>query len=91
MLPGTSFFSGPVWNQRKRGVVGELSVTEADMDGVGLEDIIRMRAYFLWEQDGRPEGRAEEYWQRAESQIKGDQPAWPSKGRGSVQGSENKS
>jgi hypothetical protein len=26
---------------------------------------IRLRAYHLWEQDGRPEGRAEEYWERA--------------------------
>lgn len=26
---------------------------------------VRLTAYFLWEQDGRPEGRAEEYWRRA--------------------------
>lgn len=26
---------------------------------------IRERAYFLWLQDGRPEGRAEEHWHRA--------------------------
>jgi hypothetical protein len=29
------------------------------------EEAIRLTAYFLWEQDGRPEGREEEYWQRA--------------------------
>ncbi len=29
------------------------------------EEKIRVRAYHLWEQDGRPEGRAEEYWERA--------------------------
>ncbi|WDR06322.1 DUF2934 domain-containing protein [Devosia rhodophyticola] len=23
-------------------------------------------AYFLWQQDGSPEGRADQYWQRAE-------------------------
>lgn len=28
-------------------------------------DAVRDTAYFLWEQDGRPEGRADEYWQRA--------------------------
>ncbi len=32
---------------------------------VGLERVVRERAYFLWEQDGRPEGRSEEYWHRA--------------------------
>jgi hypothetical protein len=26
---------------------------------------IRERAYHLWESEGRPEGRAEEYWERA--------------------------
>jgi len=31
----------------------------------GLEQNVRERAYFLWEQDGRPVGRAEEYWHRA--------------------------
>jgi hypothetical protein len=30
-----------------------------------LETRIRERAYVLWEEDGRPEGRAEEYWERA--------------------------
>ncbi len=27
---------------------------------------IRERAYFLWERDGRPEGRATEHWHAAE-------------------------
>ena len=30
-----------------------------------LEERVRERAYFLWEREGRPEGRAEEYWRRA--------------------------
>jgi hypothetical protein len=29
------------------------------------ESRIRERAYHLWEQDGRPHGRADEYWERA--------------------------
>jgi hypothetical protein len=29
-----------------------------------VEDI-RLTAYFLWEQDGKPEGREQEYWLRA--------------------------
>ena len=32
---------------------------------LGLEQAVRERAYGLWEQDGRPEGRANEYWHRA--------------------------
>jgi hypothetical protein len=32
---------------------------------VGLEQAVRERAYALWEQDGRPETRSEEYWHRA--------------------------
>ena len=30
---------------------------------------IRVRAYHLWEADGRPHGRAQEYWDRAEELI----------------------
>jgi len=26
---------------------------------------VRERAYFLWEREGRPEGRANDHWQRA--------------------------
>jgi hypothetical protein len=33
------------------------------------EHRIRERAYQLWEDAGRPPGRAEEYWARAEHQI----------------------
>lgn len=31
----------------------------------GFDVAVRDTAYFLWEQDGRPEGRADEYWYRA--------------------------
>ena len=34
------------------------------------EEQIRLTAYFLWEQDGRPEGRAWEYWLRARERHK---------------------
>ena len=33
-----------------------------------LEQAVRERAYFLWQGDGCPEGRADEYWQRADEQ-----------------------
>ena len=37
-------------------------MSEAEND---LETRIRERAYALWEEDGRPEGQADEYWERA--------------------------
>jgi hypothetical protein len=33
------------------------------------ERAIRDRAYFLWESEGRPEGRALDHWQRAASEM----------------------
>jgi hypothetical protein len=32
---------------------------------LGLDQAVRERAYLLWENDGRPEGHAEEYWHQA--------------------------
>ncbi len=37
----------------------------------GSEAAVRDTAYFLWEQDGCPEGRAEQYWQRAVETLRG--------------------
>jgi len=34
----------------------------------GLEQEVRERAHLLWEQEGRPEGRSDEYWHRAHDQ-----------------------
>jgi hypothetical protein len=33
------------------------------------DESIRLTAYFLWEQDGRPEGREHEYWLRAKERC----------------------
>jgi Protein of unknown function (DUF2934) len=33
------------------------------------ENRIRERAYHLWEADGRPEGREQEYWEQAEAMV----------------------
>ncbi len=44
-----------------------------------LEQRIRERAHSLWEADGRPEGRADEYWERARALIAAeDDPDSPS-------------
>jgi hypothetical protein len=37
-----------------------------------VEDRIRKRAYELWESDGSPEGRADDYWSRAQAQIEAE-------------------
>jgi hypothetical protein len=37
--------------------------------GEEAKQIIRERAYALWETDGRPEGREQAYWLRAEQEL----------------------
>ncbi|MEI6001710.1 DUF2934 domain-containing protein [Paraburkholderia bengalensis] len=39
------------------------------MDVPISEEQIRTLAFYLWEQDGGPEGRADEYWERARQQL----------------------
>jgi hypothetical protein len=39
-----------------------------------LEQRIRERAYFLWQEEGCPEGRAEEFWDRARALEPGANP-----------------
>jgi hypothetical protein len=39
------------------------------MPNTSREDRIREEAFMLWNADGRPEGRAEEYWRQAEKAI----------------------
>ena len=34
-----------------------------------IAERLRQTAYFFWEQDGRPEGRANEYWLRAKEAL----------------------
>jgi hypothetical protein len=41
-------------------------MSEVDQD---LERRIRDRAYLLWEAEGKPDGRADEYWHRAHELI----------------------
>lgn len=36
------------------------------------EQQVRERAYALWEQAGKPEGKADDYWQQAEREIGGE-------------------
>jgi hypothetical protein len=47
----------------------ELHMSGSEQD---IETRIRERAYTLWDQDGRPEGRAEEYWEKARRLIEAE-------------------
>lgn len=33
------------------------------------EQLVRERAYALWEADGRPDGQAETYWEQAKREV----------------------
>lgn len=51
------------------------NTSDTDQD---LERRIRVRAYLLWEAEGKPDGRADEYWQRARWLIEAEtQSAYP--------------
>jgi hypothetical protein len=35
------------------------------------EDLVRRRAYAIWEKEGRPEGRHDDHWRRAHEEMHG--------------------
>ena len=45
------------------------------MDVEMSEEQIRTLAFYLWEQDGSPDGRADEYWEKARRQLGLEGPA----------------
>jgi len=53
--------SGPLEPDPDR--LGVLAETKA-----GLDQVVRERAFLLWEEAGRPDGRAEEFWYQAQHQ-----------------------
>lgn len=38
------------------------------------DELIRGRAHRIWEREGKPEGRAEEHWQMARSELAAEAP-----------------
>ncbi|SAL30064.1 hypothetical protein AWB73_02498 [Caballeronia turbans] len=42
------------------------------MDDQKEQDRIRRRAYEIWEREGSPDGRAEEFWQQAIASIEAE-------------------
>jgi hypothetical protein len=51
------------------GLREALHMSDSEQD---IETRIRERAYALWDQDGRPEGRADEYWEKARRLIEAE-------------------
>lgn len=47
-----------------------------DGNDTDLTPIVRDRAYFLWEEAGRPYGREFEFWAKASEEIEADRRAW---------------
>jgi len=41
----------------------------ASMDQLEKEQKIRARAHRIWDEEGRPEGKAKEHWERARAEI----------------------
>jgi hypothetical protein len=58
-------------------------LTEVEMDVPVTEEQIRTLAFYLWEKDGSPAGRSEEYWDRARRQLEGEN-ASPAASEGDV-------
>ena len=56
---------------KTRPVDENLEDLNADQSGEVTEEVIRERAYLLWEQAGRPEGDADDFWHKAQTQILG--------------------
>ena len=54
------------------GYSGNTIHRDRNMTNEALENRIRERAYRLWELDGRPEGKAEDYWTRARHLIEAE-------------------
>lgn len=46
-----------------------LKPAETKQQSNGLDEAIRLEAYYLWEQDGKPEGNADYYWQKAADKV----------------------
>jgi len=50
--------------------------TAMTADNPSLEMRLRLRAYYLWEVDGCPEGRLSEYWPKAQAMLDDESTIW---------------
>jgi len=56
---------------KKRSVDEKLESLNADQNDEVTEEVIRERSYLLWEQAGRPEVAADQFWYKAQAEILG--------------------
>ncbi|MGF6770853.1 hypothetical protein P3T18_003332 [Paraburkholderia sp. GAS199] len=45
-----------------------------EQDNTSLDEQIRTRAYYLWEQASEPKGTPDEYWEQARAEIEKEAP-----------------
>ncbi len=57
-------------------MIGQAIVMESE-PAAQIEYRIRQRAYLLWEAEGKQDGRADEYWQRARNEIQDEAKSTP--------------
>jgi hypothetical protein len=50
-------------------LIRDARIREGEMIGWWHEQRVRERAYEIWEQTGRPEGKADEHWSQAEAEV----------------------
>ncbi|OUL75475.1 DUF2934 domain-containing protein [Paraburkholderia hospita] len=50
----------------------EVGLSAAEVRSPVREEQIRTLAYDLWERDGSPDGRSDEYWEKARQQLLAD-------------------
>jgi len=49
---------------------------------------VRSKAYEIWENEGRPDGRALDHWLQAETEVQGDRPIEVTQGKGANSANE---
>jgi hypothetical protein len=68
--PGTAFQAGRKgwqFGSRSQEGIGKLMET---LMAFPTDEQIRIRAHQLWEQEGKPDGREQEFWHQAEKELK---------------------
>ncbi len=54
----------------KRANAESIAATQATPAGCrDVEELVRRRAYYLWEVEGRPHGRETDHWHRAQAEV----------------------
>jgi hypothetical protein len=59
------------WEELRRTTETAISIFQEGRRAPNRDEEIRLIAYHLWEQEGRPEGRQVEHWDKAEANLAG--------------------